>query len=103
MYRTATKLQNAVNAVNRRYHAGLNDDDQVFRMVKIDEQTKGFSFRPLYDSYEVCTDYERFSEICEKYGYWSKQVQEFNERLKLKGGYEYMAELNGRYKHENKC
>ena len=95
---TSTKLSNAINQVNKKYFSGLNDDDQVFDMIKIDKITKGFSFIPRYDSYELCTDLEKLIFYVEKYGYWSKEVQNFNEVLKIKDNYFYMEELNNKIK-----
>jgi len=95
---TSTNLSNAINKVNKKYFSGLNDDDQVFDMIKIDKITKGFSFIPRYDSYELSTDFEKLFFCVEKYGYWSKEVQNFNEILKIKGNYFYMEELNNKIK-----
>jgi hypothetical protein len=98
MYRTATKLMAAVEVVNRRYLNGVNDDDQVVKMIGVDRKTKGFSFWPLFDTYEVVTDRDKLTRLVKKFGYWSKKVQEFNEVLKLKGGFDYMNQLNNEVK-----
>jgi len=89
-----SKLQRAIISVNNRYAKGLNDDDQVARMVKIARETKGYYFLPMWDEYELCTDLEFLIHIDNKYGYWSKEVLNFNEVLKRKGDYNYMVKLN---------
>ncbi len=96
------QLLKAIQVVNNRSERGLNDDDQVARMCQIDLNTKGYTFRPLWNSYEICTDYERLKEIADKYGYWHKYVMEFNDRLTKKGGFEYMSQLNNKYREEAK-
>jgi hypothetical protein len=92
------QLQKAIEAVNLRHERGLNDDDQVANMIATDRKTKGYTFRPRYDMYEICTDTDRFSDICERYGYWSDEVQRFNAVLQEKGGYEYMTTINNAWK-----
>ncbi len=92
-----TKLQQAIDSVNRRYAKGLNDDDQVIRMIEIDSQTKGYTFKPKYDTYELITDEERLQDIVNKYGYWSEEVKFFNSTLTKKGGYDYMQKLNQKH------
>lgn len=92
-----SKLQQAINIANRRFAAGLNDDDQVARMCDIDSITKGYTFSPRYDHYTLVTDEERLQELVNKYGYWSDSVKLFNSRLAKKGGLEYMRTLNQRY------
>lgn len=101
-YRTATKLQKAVDNVNRRYSNGQNDDDQVALMINIDKNTKGFSFYPLWDSYTVITDQDKLFTLSEKHGYWSKQVEQFNDVLLSKGGFDYMNRLNNQCKEHLK-
>ena len=91
------KLAQKINAANHRYEKGLNDDDQVASMIAEDKKTKGWSFLPLWDTYELISDKEKLKLFVKKYGYWSEEVKYFNERLKIKGGYEYMTELNGKY------
>jgi len=92
-----SKLIQSINSVNKRYSAGLNDDDQVVRMIKEDKKTKGYSFYPEYDHYRLVTDEEKMSLFIEKYGYWSEEVKNFNTVLQHKGGYNYMSDIN------NKC
>ena len=94
-------LQESINEVNRRYLSGKNDDDQVKEMIKLDKKTKGFSFIPEFETYRLCTDFEKLSFLVEKFGYWSDKVQEFNKRLNLKGGAEYKTELNNRILAKN--
>ena len=96
------KLNAAINSVNRRYARGLNDDDQVSRMVELANTTKGYYFSPKYDSYELCTDKERLIELTKKYGYWSKEIESFNYILNNKGGWDYMTDLNSKVKAELK-
>lgn len=96
-----SKLQQAINSVNTRYAKGLNDDDQVSRMLEIDSKCKGYTFRPTYDRYELTTDAERLNELVEKHGYWSEQVKRFNTRLISKGGREYQISLNNKYTGTN--
>ena len=96
------KLQSAINHVNRRNEQGLNDDDQVFKMVQIANKCKGYHFVPKYDSYEICTDLERLTAIVEKFGYWSEGVKQFNEILKSKKDYSYMEELNNQLKYSQR-
>lgn len=96
-----SKLIQAINSVNNRYAKGLNDDDQVARMVNQDKNTKGFSFFPLYDSYELVTDEEKIRRYVNKHGYWSEQVLQFNGVLAIKGGAEYMRKLNEPYTGTN--
>lgn len=102
MHYTDTKLKEAINAVNERYFAGRSDDDQVADMIRIDRKTKGFSFLPEYETYKLCTDYGKLKNLANRYGYWSPEVQEFNEVLKLKGNFPYMEELNNRLKEEQR-
>lgn len=86
-----------INAVNKRYQAGLNDDDQVSRMVQEARKTKGWHFSPRWDEYVLVTDEERLAEIAVKYGYWSDEVKSFNDTLMKKGGdngFAYMTDLN---------
>jgi len=92
-----SKLTSAITSVNARFTKGLNDDDQVARMVSIDSQTKGWTFRPTYDRYEITTDAERLQDLVNAYGYWSDQVKQFNTRLISKGGREYQVNLNAPY------
>jgi hypothetical protein len=99
---TPTKLETAIFIVNNRYSKGLNDDDQLVKMIAIDKITKGYSFKPLYDSYELCTDYDKLLFYATNKGYWSKEVEYFNEVLKNKGGYIYMTELNEKVRNELK-
>ena len=94
---TKTQLTKAVEAVNKRYAKGLNDDDQVKRMIEISNNCKGFTFHAFYDEYEVVTDEERMKHLVEKYGYWSEQVKTFNSILNNKGGNEYKNKLNAPY------
>jgi len=98
--KTATKLQNAINSVNRRYARGLNDDDQVAKMCKIAKTTLGYTFSPRYDTYELVTDKERLIEIVEQYGYPSPEATRFNDDLIKKGGLNYMTNLNSSLKNE---
>jgi hypothetical protein len=92
-----SKLQQAIDSVNRRYAKGLNDDDQVVRMIEIDRQTKGHTFSPEYDTYKLITDEERLQDLVNKYGYWSQEVKFFNSILTKKGGYDYMQKLNQKH------
>ena len=91
---TRAHLQKAIDKVNSRYARGLNDDDAVRIMVEISENCKGFTFQPLWDTYEITTDEARLFFLVDKYGYWSEEVKTFNATLIKKGGYEYMQELN---------
>ena len=100
-----SRLKAAIDVVNKRYAAGLNDDDQVKRMIQIAKATKGWHFIPRYDDYELGTDQEYFNHIAKKYGYWSNEIQQVNEILKVKGGangYQYMESINNKWKEENK-
>lgn len=90
------QLQKAIDTVNRRYQSGLNDDDAVSNMCAIDKKTKGYTFQPRYDTYELCTDLERLQYLADKYGYWSEEVKYFNSILTLKGTHSYMTELNNK-------
>ena len=92
-----SKLNQKINTVNKRYLAGLNDDDQVSRMIAEDRKTKGYTFFPQYDTYELITDEEKLNRYVEKYGYWSEAVKEFNSILIMKGGDLYMQELNSKH------
>lgn len=96
------KLQIAIDSVNARYVKGLNDDDQVKSMIETDRKTKGYSFVARYDTYELCTDFEKLKSLCERYGYWSDEVLRFNGVLQTKGGYEYMTQLNGQYREKQR-
>ena len=91
------KLLQKINAVNNRYVRGLNDDDQVAAMVKEDKLTKGWSFLPTFDTYELISDVNKLEYYVAKYGYWSDEVKRFNGVLKEKGGYEYMSTLNQKF------
>lgn len=44
---TLKQLQSAVDSVNRRYKAGLNDDDQVAKMFLIAKNLKGYYIKAL--------------------------------------------------------
>jgi hypothetical protein len=96
------KLQNAIDQVNKRYSAGLNDDDQIAIMIAIDKTTKGYTFQPRYDTYELVTDYNRLKFLANKDGYWSESVEYFNGILIQKGGASYKDELNNKLIGENK-
>ena len=91
------KLIESIEAVNKRYLQGLNDDDQVSKMIETDKKTKGYSYIVDGEEFKLCTDDEKLKTIVEKFGYWSKHIKEFNETLKIKGGYNYMTELNASY------
>lgn len=97
-----SKLSQAIISVNNRYRNNLNDDDQVKRMITIDRTTKGYSFWPNYDYYSLITDQEKLERYILKFGYWSDQVKQFNEILKIKGSYEYMVKLNNEAKYKLK-
>ena len=43
------------------------------------------------------TDKEKLKNLVTRFGYWSKEVQNFNEVLKAKGGINYMYKLNAPY------
>ena len=90
------KLQQAIDAVNKRYAKGLNDDDQVSAMYKIANGLKGYTAIPEYDTYKLGTDEEFLQLLATKYGYWSEQVKNFNTTLSNKGGITYMQELNSK-------
>lgn len=94
---TLKQLQSAVDSVNRRYKAGLNDDDQVAKMFLIAKNLKGYYIKPNYDTYEVCTDYDRLLSLCSQFGYWSNEVKDFNTTLIKKGGNDYKNSLNEKY------
>ncbi len=91
------RLLQKINSVNNRYSKGLNDDDQVAAMIKQDKLTKGWSFMPRLDTYELVSDETKLNYYVAKYGYWSDEVQRLNGVLKEKGGYEYMSELNQKF------
>jgi hypothetical protein len=93
---TKTQLQNAINTVNSRYAKGLNDDDQVCKMIELDKSCKGFSFYPQFDNYILCTDYDKLKMYVNKYGYYSEEVEHFNSKLILKGGGTYKSDLNNK-------
>lgn len=95
-------LQKAIEAVNSRYANGQNDDDQISTMIAIDKKTKGYTFQPTYDTYELITDYDRLEFLAEKHGYWSSEVQHFNGVLNQKGGTVYKEELNNQYLSKSK-
>lgn len=42
-------------------------------------------------------DKETLKNLVDRFGYWSKEVQNFNETLKAKGGIDYMYKLNNPY------
>lgn len=90
------QLQSAINTVNRRYLSGLNDDDAVSKMCAIDKKTKGYTFQPRYDTYELISDYDRLKFLADKHGYWSEEVKYFNGILCWKGTDTYRSELNNR-------
>lgn len=98
----ASKLKSAIDAVNIRHAQGLNDDDLVRKMCDIAQQTKGYHFYPLFDTYELVTDEEFFKRHIAKYGYWSDEVKRFNSILTQKGGTDYMAQLNCKLKPSTK-
>lgn len=90
------QLQRAIDAVNSRYERGLNDDDQIARMVEIDRRTKGYSYLPGWDTFELVTDEHKFKYAVEKYGY-EKAAKELNPALEQKGGKEYVEQINAPY------
>ena len=96
------QLLKAIEAVNRRYANGQNEDDQVKRMFEIESKTKGWTVWPNWDTYEMITDKEKLALLIDKYGYWSDEVRDFNNKLILKGNYDYMSNLNLRVKSELK-
>lgn len=89
-----TKLQIAIQAANKKYELGLNDDDEIRNMIEIDKKTKGHSFIIDNEDYQICTDEEKLQHLIGKYGYWSDQVKNFNHTLTEKGGHNYMTKLN---------
>lgn len=99
---TKQQLINAINKVNVRSKAGLNDDDQVFNMFKIANSLKGYYVQPLWDTYEICTDEERLNFLSNQYGYWSNEVKHFNTILTKKGNIDYMRALNSKLIEANK-
>lgn len=96
MTTTKRQLQNAIDSVNSRYAKGLNDDDQVYRMIELDKNCKGFTFLPQYDNYILCTDFDKLKMYVNKYGYYSEEVEHFNSKIILKGGDTYKRELNNK-------
>ena len=94
---TKTQLQKAIDLVNRRYNKGLNDDDQVSKMIRLSDMCKGFTFQPEYDAYRIISDSDRLAFLVSKYGYWSEEVKYFNSVLTKKGGIDYMQQLNQRH------
>lgn len=92
-----SKLQSAINSANSRYEKGLNDDDQVARMVAIDNQTKGYSFIVDGNSYKLVTDLEKLTAYADKFGYWSEEVKRFNNTLMNKGSILYCNSINEQY------
>lgn len=99
---TKQQLINAINKVNVRSKAGLNDDDQMFNMFKIADSLKGYYIKPLWNTYEICTDEEALNFLSNKYGYWSNEVKRFNAILTKKGGVDYMRALNSKLIEANK-
>lgn len=55
---TLTQLERSAETVNRRYAAGLNDDDQVSKMFSIAKGVDGYRPFPCWDTYEIVTDEE---------------------------------------------
>src|SRR3954468_3870722 len=88
------QLKTQIERVNEKFLSGLNDDDAVAKMIAIDKKTKGYTYLPRYDTYELITDLERLQYLSDKYGYWSTEVEYFNSILTLKGGWSYLNELN---------
>jgi hypothetical protein len=88
------QLERAIETVNKRYSNGLNDDDQLARMCAIDLKTKGHSFMPLYDSYELCTDEEIYQRNVKMYGNNKQLMLSLKDKMIKKGGYEYWVEMN---------
>lgn len=98
MTNNKTSLQNAINAVNKRYSKGLNDDDQVQNMVKIANNLKGYHFKVEFENYVIIKDIEYLQLLAIEFGYWSEQVKNFNSILTNKGGNHYMTTLNNKVK-----
>lgn len=46
-------LDKAVNEVNRRYSAKLNDDDEVYFMWALSDNCKTHCVKPIYDKYII--------------------------------------------------
>lgn len=90
------KLVTAIKVVNTRYAKGLNDDDAVGKMFDISSKLKGFSIKPGFDTYEICTDLERLEVLVNDYGKDSNEVAKFNLTLVKKGSVEYKDELNAK-------
>lgn len=94
---TKTQLQKTIDSVNSRHRKGLNDDDQVVKMIQVANNCKGYTFQPEYDTYRIVTDGERLAFLVAKYGYWSQEVRDFNNVLTNKGGIDYMQQLNQKH------
>lgn len=90
------KLKKAIERVNHLYAAGRNDDDAVKKMIEIDRATKGWTFKPEYDSYTLCTDEDRLYELMRSEGINSAPAEKFQKRLILKGGGSYFKDTRQR-------
>lgn len=84
---TRDRLQKAVDDINQRIDQGKNIDDQLAQLVELDRETKGLSFKPLWDSYEVVTDVEKLAWAFEAHG--PEGYKEFKNLLIVKGGPDY--------------
>ena len=97
------RLEEAIQAINKRCYAGRNTDDQLVRLISIDKKTKGWSFIARYDDYSLIRDFDKLRNYIEVLGMKSDTVQRFNNTLISKGGEEYKNELYSQLKELQIC
>ena len=100
---TKDRLEEAIQAINKRCYADRNTDDQLVRLIAIDKKTKGWSFIPRYDDYSLISDFDKLRNYIEVLGINSNAVQRFNNTLISKGGESYKQELHEQLKELQIC
>ena len=93
---TKDRLEEAIQAINKRCYAGRNTDDQLVRLISIDKKTKGWSFMPRYDDYSLISDYDKLFTYYTTYGKDSEAVERFTDILISKGGEAYKSQLTNK-------
>ena len=95
---TKDRLEEAIQAINKRCYADRNTDDQLVRLIAIDKKTKGWSFMPRYDDYYLISDYDKLIHFITLFGLYSEATKRFDAILISKGGEAYKNELYSQLK-----
>lgn len=100
---TKDRLEEAIQAINKRCYADRNTDDQLVRLIAVDKKTKGWSFIPRYDDYALISDFDKLRNYIEVLGIDSDAVERFTDTLISKGGEAYKDELYSQLKALEIC